>query len=164
MLKLLSTVLVFAQIVLSAQLALRSELIPRQGTCPSDAPVSCGGGFCRPSDATCCSNGHYCPAGQFCAPVVGYCCRNGEDPATCAVRQNFSLPATAAASTPAVVAPSAPPGVPSSPPAVTPTPSAATITTATSTTPVVQFTGAAEKKDSAAGAILMGVIGLMAVL
>lgn len=76
MLKLLSTVLVFAPIVLSAQLAQRSELLPRQGTCPASAPVSCGGNFCRPADAICCANGHYCPAGQFCAPVVGYCCLN----------------------------------------------------------------------------------------
>jgi hypothetical protein len=96
----------------------------------------------------------------------------GEDPATCAVRQKFSLPATIAASTPAVVVSSAPPLVASSaapvvsvtPPVIVPTPSAVSNFTATSTAPPVQFTGAAVKKDSAAGAILMGAIGLMAVL
>jgi hypothetical protein len=88
----------------------------------------------------------------------------GEDPATCAVRQKFSLPATVAASTPAVVASSAAPVVSVTPPVIAPTPSAVSNFTATSTAPVVQFTGAAVKHDSAVGAILMGAIGLMAIL
>ena len=80
----------------------------------------------------------------------------GEDPATCAVRQSFTLPTIEATSTPAAVASS-------SPYATTNVSSVATSATVTSSTSAIKFTGAAMKKDSAAGAIL-GVLGLMAAL
>ncbi|KAH7346140.1 hypothetical protein BKA65DRAFT_501860 [Rhexocercosporidium sp. MPI-PUGE-AT-0058] len=104
---------------------------------------------------TCClADEHYCLKDQFCAPVVGYCCDNGEDAATCAVRQGFTLTPSAPTSTPAAAASTA----------VTILSSGAMAPTITSTGPAITFTGAAVKKDSAAGAILMGAIGLMAAL
>ncbi|KAL2064953.1 hypothetical protein VTL71DRAFT_4093 [Oculimacula yallundae] len=79
------------------------------GVKPKRALLSCletyGGGSITCGDAdslfcydptvgdTCCAmdNG-YCKVGDFCAPVAGFCCTIGEDPETCAVRLDFTLP------------------------------------------------------------------------
>ncbi len=134
---------------------------------------SCGDG-CIPSSGVCCANGQYCDAGEFCAPVEGYCCRNvryspcypvirtmlicvqGEDPATCAIRQSFTLPAATATTTSAEVV--SPPIQPT-----TNLSSIATSVTVTTTSSIVEFTGAASKRDSVAGTIL-GALGLLAAL
>lgn len=80
----------------------------------------------------------------------------GEDPATCAVRQSFTIPASAAATTSAEETSSV----------TLPTTNLSSIAVSasvTTTSSAVEFTGAASKKDSRAGAIL-GAIGLLAAL
>ncbi|KAJ8115241.1 hypothetical protein OPT61_g3066 [Boeremia exigua] len=80
----------------------------------------------------------------------------GEDPATCAIRQSFSLPTNPATTVSAA-------NTPSLTTATTNLSSIAISATTTVTTSAVQFTGAASRKDSAAGAIL-GALGLLAAL
>ncbi|KAG4439883.1 hypothetical protein IFR05_004659 [Cadophora sp. M221] len=62
--------------------------------------ITCGGVdslFCYDPTLgeTCCAmdNG-YCKAGDFCAPVAGFCCTIGEDPETCAIRLDYTLPSS----------------------------------------------------------------------
>ncbi|KAF2647777.1 hypothetical protein K491DRAFT_699417 [Lophiostoma macrostomum CBS 122681] len=157
-----------------------------------DTELACGGG-CAPGDAVCCNDGKYCDAGEFCAPVAGYCCDDGEDPTTCANRQGFTIPAstaTVASTTFVATSSSSSVGVPetsialvsssdsipasssvleitSSSTALLPSANLSNIVTGatrTSTSSIAEFTGAAVKKDSVVGAILMGVLGMIGVL
>jgi hypothetical protein len=75
MFKVLLTLLLLAPIVLSSQLTYRSELAPRQGTCPA-GKVICGDG-CIPTGTACCGS-YYCDSGTSCLPDGSCTCLSTE--------------------------------------------------------------------------------------
>ncbi|KAH9219058.1 hypothetical protein DL95DRAFT_443760 [Leptodontidium sp. 2 PMI_412] len=99
--------------------------------------ITCGGTdslFCYDPalGETCCAmdNG-YCKAGDFCAPVAGFCCTVGEDPETCAIRLDFTLPPSFSIATPTAISTST-----SSASAVSTTPATAKSPATTSTSTI----------------------------